>query len=134
MEKAFGYMLEVGKAYERGHFINSFRAWFDCSTAPISGMPYIPPIPGFGGGIHMSYWNKPPYLGHNPACIPSSYISLTNTQYLPLTQQKGTCKWIGTKYQPIGEDSALLVWILFVTSYVNVTILWKYSANGHTLL
>ena len=39
MEKACGYMLEAGKAYEWGHFINSFRAQFDCSNAPISGMP-----------------------------------------------------------------------------------------------
>ena len=41
----------------------------------------IPPIPGFGGGIDMSYWNKPPYLGHNPTCV---YHPLTNTPYLPV--------------------------------------------------
>ena len=46
MEKACGYLLEAGKAgkarkaYELGHFINTFRAWFDCSNASISGMPY----------------------------------------------------------------------------------------------
>ena len=50
---------------------------------------------GFVGerrGIDMSYWNKPPYLGHNPACVPPPYISLTNTPYLPVVHIFNTTK------------------------------------------
>ena len=63
-----------------------------------------------GKGIDISYWNKPPYLEHNPACVPSLYISLTNTPYLPVVHSawhkdifnttKEKFEWIGTKYIP----------------------------------
>ena len=33
----------------------------------------LPPMLGNRRGIDMSEWNKPPYLGHNPACIPYKY-------------------------------------------------------------
>ena len=34
------WLHAAGKAYEWGHFIHTFRSWFDCSNVPISGMPY----------------------------------------------------------------------------------------------
>ena len=86
-----GLWLHAGgrEANEWGHFINSFRAWFQCSNKPISGMPNTSNINtwvwwGEMRGIDTSYWNMPPHLGtilhgyHTPTYL------LPITPYLPV--------------------------------------------------
>ena len=61
----------------------SLIAWFHCSNAPISDMLYTSNTwVWWGERGELTYWNKPIYLGQNPPCVPSPYISHTNTPYL----------------------------------------------------